>query len=210
MWATWIWSLGQENPLEKGMTTHSSILAWSIPWTAEPGGLLSMGLQRIGHDWMTFTFTFKPRTWVVKYVESSLFFFFFFFWDVIKLCFWWVLGSSNWRKQELAGVKGKEENSLGLMSTWFGQKIEQKDQLAWCYETASFVLILRFQFWGCSRKRRGDGPPALAFSLVLFLSCCTWAHGSIYMLSRVQLFVTPWTVACQAPLSMQEFSKPEY
>ena len=43
-------SLGQEDPLEKGMTTHSSILAWRIPWTEEPGGLQSMALQRVGHD----------------------------------------------------------------------------------------------------------------------------------------------------------------
>ena len=42
--------LGREDPLEKGMATHSSILAWSIPWTEEPGGLQSMGLQRVGHD----------------------------------------------------------------------------------------------------------------------------------------------------------------
>ena len=43
-------SLGWEDPLEKGMATHSSILAWEIPWTEEPGGLQSMGLQRVGHD----------------------------------------------------------------------------------------------------------------------------------------------------------------
>ena len=42
--------LGQEDPLEKGMSTHSIILAWRIPWTEEPGGLQSMGSQRIGHD----------------------------------------------------------------------------------------------------------------------------------------------------------------
>ena len=47
---TWVQSLGQEDPLEKGMATHSSILAWRIPWTEEPGGLQSMGLQRVGHD----------------------------------------------------------------------------------------------------------------------------------------------------------------
>ena len=40
-----------EDPLEEGMTTHSSILAWRIPWTEEPGGLLSKGLQRVGHNW---------------------------------------------------------------------------------------------------------------------------------------------------------------
>ena len=43
-------SLGQEDPLEEGMTTHFSILAWRIPWTEEPGGLQSMGSQRVGHD----------------------------------------------------------------------------------------------------------------------------------------------------------------
>ena len=47
---TWVQSLGQEDPLEKGMATHSSILAWEIPWTEERRRLRSMGLQRVGHD----------------------------------------------------------------------------------------------------------------------------------------------------------------
>ena len=47
---TQVRSLGWEDSLEKGMATHSSILAWRIPWTEEPGGLQSMGLQRLGHD----------------------------------------------------------------------------------------------------------------------------------------------------------------
>ena len=47
---TWVQSLGGEDPLDKEMVTHSSILAWRIPWTKEPGGLQSMGLQRIGHN----------------------------------------------------------------------------------------------------------------------------------------------------------------
>ena len=47
---TWVRSLGQEDPLEKAVGTHSSILAWRIPWTEEPGGLQSMGSQRVGHD----------------------------------------------------------------------------------------------------------------------------------------------------------------
>ena len=50
MQETWIWALGREDPLEKGMATQSSILAWGIPWTEEPGGLQSMGSQRIGHN----------------------------------------------------------------------------------------------------------------------------------------------------------------
>ena len=50
MQKTWVLSLGQEDPLEKGMATCSSILAWRAPWTEEPGGLQSMGLQTVGHD----------------------------------------------------------------------------------------------------------------------------------------------------------------
>ena len=50
MWETWVRSLGQEDPLERGTATHSSVLAWRIPMTEEPGGLQSMGLQRVGHD----------------------------------------------------------------------------------------------------------------------------------------------------------------
>ena len=50
MQETWVRFLGWEDPLEKEMATHSSILAWRIPWTEEPGGLQSTGLQRVGHD----------------------------------------------------------------------------------------------------------------------------------------------------------------
>ena len=50
VWETWFQSLGWKDPLEKGMATHSSILAWRIPWTEEPGRLQLMGSQRVGHD----------------------------------------------------------------------------------------------------------------------------------------------------------------
>ena len=53
MQETWIQSLGQGDPLEEEMATHSSLLAWRIPWAEEPGGLQSMGLQRIRLDWVT-------------------------------------------------------------------------------------------------------------------------------------------------------------
>ena len=53
-----VWSLGWEDPLEKGMTTYSRILVWIIPWTEEPGGLQSLGFQRARQDWATNTFTF--------------------------------------------------------------------------------------------------------------------------------------------------------
>ena len=47
---TWVWSVGWQDPLEKEMATHSSILAWEIPWTEEPGGLQSMGSKRVERD----------------------------------------------------------------------------------------------------------------------------------------------------------------
>ena len=50
MQETWVCSLGREDPLEKDMAAHSSVLAWEIPWTEEPGGLQSMGLQGVRHD----------------------------------------------------------------------------------------------------------------------------------------------------------------
>ena len=53
MQETWLRSLVWEDPLDKGMARHSSILAWRIPWTEEPGGLQSMGRKRVGHDLAT-------------------------------------------------------------------------------------------------------------------------------------------------------------
>ena len=61
MQKTRVWSLVQEDPLEKRMATHSSILAWRIPWTEEPGGVQFMSMPRVGHNWATNTFTFNVR-----------------------------------------------------------------------------------------------------------------------------------------------------
>ena len=75
MQETQVRSLGWEVPLEKEMATHSSILAWRIPWMEEPGGLQSMGSQRVGHDWASshpftsFHFLFKWSE--VKWVKWS-------------------------------------------------------------------------------------------------------------------------------------------
>ena len=60
MQETWVQSLGQEDPLEQEMATHSCILAWEIPWQEEPRGLQSMGLQRVGHDW---AYTYVSLVW---------------------------------------------------------------------------------------------------------------------------------------------------
>ena len=58
-WETWVQSLGQDDLLEKRMATHSSILAWRIPWKEDPGGLQSMESQKVRQNWATNTFTFK-------------------------------------------------------------------------------------------------------------------------------------------------------
>ena len=78
MQETWVQSLDQEDPLEMGMATHSSVLAWKIGWADEPGGLQSMGSQRVGH-WVTNTFTFNEimyldndHQWIQNPMESWL------------------------------------------------------------------------------------------------------------------------------------------
>ena len=74
MQETQVWSLGQENPLEKGMATHSNILAWRIPWTEEPGGLQSTGSQRVGHNWAINTHTHRNTKdfWVFILYPANL------------------------------------------------------------------------------------------------------------------------------------------
>ena len=67
---TQVSSLGQEDPLEKGMATHSSILAWKIPWTEEPGRLQSMGSQRVGLS--DYTFTFKMTLYIQRIHALSI------------------------------------------------------------------------------------------------------------------------------------------
>ena len=57
MWETQVWSLGWEDLLEKEMETHSSILAWTTPWTEDPGELQFMGSQRVQHNWTTNAYT---------------------------------------------------------------------------------------------------------------------------------------------------------
>ena len=62
---TWVKSLGWEDPLQKGMAIHSSILAWRIPWMEEPGGLQSMGITRVRHDLATKPSSI-PHLWIVR------------------------------------------------------------------------------------------------------------------------------------------------
>ena len=76
MWETRVWFLGWEDPPEKGMATHSSVLAWRIPWTEEPGELQSIESQRIGHDWVTNTHTHThthTHTYLQDLIMCSIF-----------------------------------------------------------------------------------------------------------------------------------------
>ena len=67
---TWVQPLSWEDPLEKSMATHSSTLAWRIPWTVEPDGLQSIDSQRVGHDWATNTLTgpWKPLSLCINFL----------------------------------------------------------------------------------------------------------------------------------------------
>ena len=93
-------SLGQEDPLKNGTAIHSSTLAWRIPWTEEPGGLQSVGSQRVGHDWVTNTTTITTWTRRVGDIMN---------W---KVCFpFSQQGESSWRSLDHRW-KNREEKIL--------------------------------------------------------------------------------------------------
>ena len=102
MWDTWVRSLGRVDPLEEEMATHSSTLAWKIPWTEEPGGLQSMRSQRVRHDWATslsfffipyLIFFFSPFLYIQKhllmiyYIEIISLVHFFYFQSLLACLF---------------------------------------------------------------------------------------------------------------------------
>ena len=80
VWETWVWFLGREEPLEKGMATHFSILAWGIPSPEEPGTLESWGSQRVIHNWATYT---RTQNYTHVYTPHLLY----------PFIYWWTLQS---------------------------------------------------------------------------------------------------------------------
>ena len=66
MWETWVWSLGREDPLEKELANHSSILAWKIPWMEEPGRLQAIGSQRVRKNWGTSLYIHICMTYILR------------------------------------------------------------------------------------------------------------------------------------------------
>ena len=137
VWETWVWSLGWEDPLEKGMATHSSILAWRIPWTEEPGRLPSMRLQRVGYDWVTFAFFHTKK-------KKNL-------WSHLNTIKWVHSGSSvntSWRNDQLFIQLGRK------CLSWFS--LFNSTSLS-CFPTSSINLYFKFHLfislaYLCSRE----------------------------------------------------------
>ena len=152
---TWVWSLGQEDPLEKGMTTLSTILAWRIPWTEEPGTLQSMGSQRVGHNWATITFTFKVfpvlmygcKSWTIKKAgQWSI--------DAFELWCWrrplrvsWTARRSNQSiLKEVNAEYSLEGLTLKLKLQYFGHLIQR------AYSLEKTLMLGKIE----GRRRRGQ------------------------------------------------------
>ena len=85
MWETWLWSLGGEDLLEKGIATHSSTLAWRIPYLEEPDWLQSMDSQRVGHCWVTILLSHLSFVNPLYFFFNLFFILFFMSWRLITL-----------------------------------------------------------------------------------------------------------------------------
>ena len=206
MQGTRVWSLGQENPLKKRTASHSSILAWEILWTEEPGGLQFMGLQRVRHDWLTalsrgflifserLAFSLGPFSGTFSRKECSNF----------------VPGSAT-----LAFRKQVGKDARGCI-------IQYTDYF---YSYAPFtyfcLVFLRldyfFKSYLPSNVPYSRGKESLTHETSNLLrrniNRKEYIYINIYMLAQslrhIWLFVTPWTVVRQAPLSMG-FPRHEY
>ena len=127
IWETQVQSLGWKDSLEKGKATQPSILAWRVTWTEEPGGLQSMELQRVEHDWATNIFIFtshdiNPHTSPMRWASSQLY-------------RWRPSDSKTWNRgpgvtQLVRGIMGVES-----LSSWFQYLAVNPYILLWVYYT---------------------------------------------------------------------------
>ena len=117
---SWDQSLGQEDPLEEVMATHSSTFAWRIPWTEEPGGLQPMGSQRVGHDWSDLAWSVmgEPILWGFLLIPSRCHDYV--YWLYKKVHFPW-----NIRVLEKQLLNTKDINRLRSISPFYVRKITQ-------------------------------------------------------------------------------------
>ena len=159
MQETWVWFLGREDPLVKGMAIHSSVLAWRIPWTEEPGGLQPGGLQRVGLDWATTTTT--RASWCAqgkdrrghgrrggwglgqrRQLPESL------EWGEDPLSIWWVraglpgsLGKHTW----LSAGGGNHLPFLLALGSWMNKSVPVKQVFTvWKQHEANPMALLSF------------------------------------------------------------------
>ena len=121
---TWVQSLVQEYLLEKEMATHSSVLAWKIPWTEEPSRLQSMGLQRVGHDWATSLFILPTKVCLVKAMLFPI---------VMYGCESWIIKKAEHRRIDAITTVVLEktlENPLGCKEI---QPVNLKGNQSWIF-----------------------------------------------------------------------------
>ena len=155
MQETWVQSLGQEDPLERGRATHSSIFAWRIPGTEEPGGLQSMGLQRVEHHWSDWAHQQIPifisiQSVSLKFpIQFQLLFIYFYYFEDIRYNFKPIYQLSHYF-HFLQGVLFQILNLLVCSSSFS----------LICSGTGVFRLILKSVQWGL----------LLFLSVTLFLS----------------------------------------
>ena len=142
MQGTQIQSLGQEDPLEEELATHSSILAGKMPWTEVPGGLQSMGSQRVGHDRVTNTRLHKVFS---RKRSSKIYFYLFFFWPKEELSQWlWWLLVLNSAYQKLCTIIFKSYlTSVGQESLKEGNFFIGKRKKHFIVKVALYLAILK-------------------------------------------------------------------
>ena len=159
---TWIRFLGQEEPLEKGMATHSSIIAWRIPWTEKPGGLQPMGLQKVGHDWATDIINNHHMTWLNECSMSIL---------QVRTQGGWMTCDSCIGSRQLRDVSGLGLRSLCLLSWCFS--------MAGPWETTAFLLPPQG-----SERKNFFLLSLCQYDLQLKYKCTTFYAGKLWIQAR--------------------------
>ena len=164
MQETQVHSPGQEVPLEEEMTTHSSILAWRIPWTVEPGGQQSIGSQRVRHDW-AYTHTRLDAWQCASYFKYILFNLYNVQGDIVNLSIWWIRNLRFYFKLLVEGFPGgsvvknppaeqkTQVHSLGWEDPLEKEMANYSGILAWEIPSTENVALVGYSSWNHKRVR---------------------------------------------------------